>query len=206
MSCIRSHYISSVTAGIVLAYTIRADGSCAPGFVALQMLICLASFAVKCMRVCSVDIDTRMYSDHNEDFVQRCSDTAAPRQSAAGVPSVPYVFLFHVIGGLCEFISASLPASVGDGYVIMLLLGVLCGPRGRVAVVLVLFTSVLRLPLPTVFGLVRGICLVLAVVCRHVTSSYAWLHPLVASTFIMLWSGTICTNPWRAVSPAAVSI
>lgn len=193
-----------MTAGILLAHVLHTRGKCALGFVALQMFTYLLTYVYQCARVCAVHVSTAEHHEHNRDFVQRCSDTTETRQSVVSVPAVPYVFLFHVVGGCTEFMSVSASPSVGDGYVIMMLLGMLHGSRGRFAVALICLSAVLRLPLPTVFGLVRGVCTVIAVVCRHVRSDYAWLHPMIACVLSVLWLGTSCTNAWRAVSPATV--
>ena len=147
-------------------------------------------------------VDSTAFQDHNKKFVQQCSDTYEPRQNVLGVPPVSYVVLVHILGGVCEALAVVLPSSVGDAYVVLLLLWIVCDKRGRFVASAALMTVIITLGVPPAHGFVRMISCVAAVLCQHVQSHWRLVHPLVACFIVAAVSGRACTSAWRAMSPS----
>lgn len=205
MSCIRLHHLSSVTIGVLAAQAFRTNGVCAPGFVAMQLMVFMWQCAVAFFKAFSLRVETEIYKEHNEKFVQQCSDTYETRQNVLGVPPVSYVLLVHIVGGVCEAFAATMTASTGDVYIVAAVLWLLSGRWERFGVICFAFLLLATQGMPSAHGLMRCLSCCAAIACQHVQSQWRSVHPIVACLTVILLCGRPCTNRWRALSPSLLA-
>ena len=193
----------SASAGLLLGYLASSRGTCAPGYAAVNLSVPWVCFSRSWYLHCCYRVDASRYRAHNSRFATQASATSAPRQSA------PHEFtrctILALTAGVCDALSVLVGASVGDSWV-MLAAALALSRRTIVRVPIVLMLAYRATgTLPLAYDLVRGIVIVLGVLCRHARMRlrYDLLRLAVASVMVLCWGGTSCTNRWMILSPVS---
>jgi len=193
----------SASAGLLLGYLASSRGTCAPGYIAVNLLVLWGCFARSWARHCFYRVDASSYREHNARFATQASATSAPRQSAPYQPT--HYAVLALTAGVCDALSLLIGASVGDSWVMLATaLALSRRPIVRVPIVLMLVYRATG-TLPLAYDLVRGMVAVLGVLCRHARMRlrYDLLRITVASVMVLCWGGVSCTNKWMILSPVS---
>ena len=204
MSCIRLHHLSSVATGVVVSQVLQSKSGCGVGFIVVHMMQHMMFWLLGCGIVCSTQVDTTLNASHNENFVQQATDTMNARKVIASGLTFPYMLLVQLLGGVCEAAVLLLPYSSSDAYIIVAILWKLSSVRYRYFVLLLVIATIIRLPIPHGYNVLRGFCLVVSFVCRHIDKQGVTLHTLILYAIVFTCNSSKCSSMWATLSPVSL--
>jgi len=204
MSYAHAPAISSLSCGLVLGFVIRSGGECSLGFSSVQAIGSLAGFMYSTSLSCLYRVRSDgMYAEHNRAFMSASTACGVPRAYVTQERIVSYLPFMSAVLGLCEALVSVLPATSGDGAMLAAISAWITTGRRRTLCLMVLCYCIATRPFPHVYGMVRGLCLALLLLCGnlHLPLRCSWLRLIVSIIVSISVGGDSCTNWVRAVPP-----